>query len=183
MDDPSNAAENLPAIYSPKGTITGRVTKYEPEMQFIRPPAGAVALFELIEFMKKEINAIVGIDLASLEDRTMVTMCHFNGDHMVIDRVTDFHHAYGGLSPDFVIVDELVADGSTIREDMLNFLSIPPGIAKTDYTFKKRFYERNFECERISDEPMKQNGKSAAYLKHDRSKNCRGRRQWNRKIR
>ena len=81
-------------------------------------------------------------------------------------KMVDMYDEIQGHKPDLIIIDEFGPFYDLKTYDCMGF-------PKPGYLRVPSYYE----------EPIKQNGKSGAYLKHDRSKGCRGRRQWNRKIR
>lgn len=131
-----------------RGTVTGRLPS-QPKIQFLKPPGIDDELTKRIEQLRGKFGFITGIDYGAMEMAVISAMKHGKGV-VVIDSLPD---KLSGYKADFVALDEFMH----------------PDYCYFDEESVYKYAEPQRETFELLDKPkLKQNGRSAVYLKHNK---------------
>ena len=162
-------------------TITGRLKK---PIEFIDIPGIPKYMRDIIALLARDVVINTGLDFSQHPDRSSAAIIRHLGDGKIEVESLEMSKILG-REPHFVIDDDLVSDGSTLLEDISYLIGLDYSKLETlilsgsSYGKTKMmsdFYDMPEPEAGEPKEPMKQNGRSAAYLSFDKTKNHRKRR-------
>jgi hypothetical protein len=161
------------------GSPTGRITK---DNDFIMEMMKSMQKMPLPRYLRETMavlsesaeKAVMAMDFSKLEDRTVALLCRAGPDGVVVFDQIKLYDGIQGRKATMCIMDDLeprVADGATLYEDIAKLFERPFYTPKT-YVREQIIEHRELLDlpERLYEEPMKQNGRSASYLALDPTK-------------
>lgn len=172
FDESSDYPEWMKEMFANGGTLTGRVKSTEPEMQHILPPTN---LREAMGLRRQELEGLhMGLDLSKIEARAMyMLITYVDGKPVYTEILPEDFFIEGGTvgmfqtAKPYLTPDEWHDVEIEITKQLDTVVRHGIRGRKADFAIIDEYAMMEIEPK---DKPIKQNGRSASYLQHDRTK-------------
>lgn len=156
-------------------TLTGRFPS-RPPLPYNFPPTNVREAMAVLEDAPETQRGLyMAMDFGPLESRTVAYIVGTRGGKMHIIEQLSMDQMYNGRKVDLSIIDDYAGDTLT-REDMQRLWDRLPERDLRVELFDEQIRLMPEPAAPIEEKLVKQNGRSAAYLKHDKTKKHKRRR-------